>query len=62
MGGRARAFTFETVVQTEIVGEIQPARQRQKPLSSRLSEDEKAAHEAFVGGLGDEAVWKRYAS
>jgi DNA polymerase-3 subunit epsilon len=62
MGGRARAFTFETVVETEIVGEILPARQRAKALSSRLTEDEKAAHEAFVGGLGDEAVWKRYAS
>lgn len=62
MGGRARAFTFETVVETEIVGEILPARQRPKALSSRLTEDEKAAHEAFVGGLGDEAVWKRYAS
>src|SRR5690606_34823677 len=27
MGGRARAFTFETVVETEMVAEIQPARQ-----------------------------------
>ena len=62
MGGRARAFSFEAVVETEIVEEIQPARQRTKPLGSRLTEDEKAAHEAFVSGLGDEAVWKRYAS
>ncbi|MEZ5999891.1 DNA polymerase III subunit epsilon [Hyphomonas sp.] len=61
-GGRARAFSFEAVVETEIVEEIQPARQRPKPLGSRLTEDEKAAHEAFVSGLGDEAVWKRYAS
>ncbi len=62
MGGRARAFSFEAVVETEIVEEVQPARQRPKPLASRLTEDEKAAHEAFVSGLGDEAVWKRYAS
>ncbi|WP_321487906.1 DNA polymerase III subunit epsilon [uncultured Hyphomonas sp.] len=62
MGGRARAFSFETVVETEIVEEIQPARQRPKPLGERLTEDEKAAHEAFVSGLGDEPVWKRYAS
>ena len=62
LGGRARAFSFETVVETEIVEEVTPARQRPKPLGSRLTEDEKAAHEAFVSGLGDEAVWKRYAS
>ena len=62
LGGRARAFSFETVVETEVVEEIMPARQRPKPLGSRLTEDEKAAHEAFVSGLGDEAFWKRYAS
>ena len=61
MGGRARAFSFETVVETEMVGEIQPARQRPEPLGARLSEEERAAHEAFVSGLGDEALWKRYA-
>lgn len=33
---------------------------RPKPLPSRLSEAEKAAHEAFVESLGDEAIWKRY--
>lgn len=62
LGGRARAFSFEAVVETEEVGEILPARQRPKPLGSRLTEDEKAAHETFVSGLGDEAFWKRYAS
>jgi DNA polymerase-3 subunit epsilon len=62
MGGRARAFTFETVVETEIIEEVQPARPRPAPLGSRLTEEEKAAHEAFVSGLGDQAVWKRYAS
>ena len=62
MGGRARAFSFEAVVETEIVEEIQPARQRPKPLGQLLTEDEKAAHEAFVSSLGDEAIWKRYAS
>lgn len=62
LGGRARAFSFEAVVETEIVEEFQPARQRPKSLASRLTEDEKAAHEAFVSDLGDEAFWKRYAS
>ena len=61
MGGRARAFSFETVVEAEIVTDHQPAKPRPKPLASRLSEDERAAHEAFVEKLGGEAVWKRYA-
>jgi len=62
LGGRARAFTFEeTVVEAEIVTEQRPAMPRPAPLGSRLSDEEAAAHEAFVGKLGDEAVWKRYA-
>ena len=61
MGGRARAFAFETVVETEIVGEIKPAKQRPKPLASRLSAEEQAAHDAFVDKLGGEPVWKNYA-
>jgi len=33
---------------------------RPAPLPSRLSEVEKAAHDAFVESLGDDAIWKRY--
>ena len=62
MGGRARAFSFEAVIETEFVGDRQPAKPRPKPLVSRLTDEERAAHEAFVSSLGDEAVWKRYAS
>lgn len=61
MGGRARAFAFEAVVETEVIGEIQPARQRPRPLASRLTDEERAAHESFVGGLGGEAIWNRFA-
>lgn len=32
---------------------------RSKPLPSRLTEEERAAHEAFVEKLGDDAVWRR---
>ena len=32
---------------------------RPKALQSRLTEEEKAAHDGFVAQLGDEAVWKR---
>ncbi|MCA1776632.1 MAG: DNA polymerase III subunit epsilon [Loktanella sp.] len=36
------------------------AKPRATPLPSRLTEDEAAAHAAFVGKLGDDAVWKRF--
>ncbi|MCI2400072.1 DNA polymerase III subunit epsilon [Aliiroseovarius subalbicans] len=32
---------------------------RPTPLPSRLSEEEAAAHAAFVDGLGDDALWKK---
>lgn len=32
---------------------------RPKPLPSRLTEEEKAAHAEFVDGMGDEALWKK---
>jgi DNA polymerase-3 subunit epsilon len=35
-----------------------PAR-RANPLPSRISEDEAAAHAAFVDKLGDDALWKK---
>ncbi|OIQ33185.1 MAG: DNA polymerase III subunit epsilon [Alphaproteobacteria bacterium MedPE-SWcel] len=31
---------------------------RAKPLSERLTESERAAHEAFVAKMGDDALWK----
>ncbi len=36
------------------------ARQRSKPLPSRLSETEEAEHRAFVESLGENALWLRY--
>lgn len=36
------------------------ARKRPKPLPTRLTEEEIAAHTAFVDGLGKDAVWWRY--
>ncbi|QIE41004.1 DNA polymerase III subunit epsilon [Meridianimarinicoccus aquatilis] len=35
-------------------------RPRAKPLPTRLSEQEKAAHAAFVASLGDAAVWRKF--
>ena len=37
-----------------------PVQQRPKPLAPLLSEAEKEAHAAFVGTLGEQALWKKY--
>ena len=34
---------------------------RPAPLPTRITEAEKAAHDAFVEGLGEAAIWKRFA-
>lgn len=39
---------------------MQPRAQRPRPLPPRLTEAEAEAHEAFVGKLGEGAVWLRY--
>lgn len=36
------------------------AKPRPTPLGSLLQEDEYAAHKAFVEGMGDSAIWKKY--
>lgn len=38
-----------------------PARPRPEPLPSRLTEEERAAHAAFIGKMGDSALWAYYA-
>ena len=35
-------------------------RPRPHPLPARVTEEERAAHAAFVAGLGDDAVWTRF--
>ena len=40
--------------------EVQPARPRPTPLPSRLTNEEIAAHRAFVETLGDKAIWREY--
>jgi DNA polymerase-3 subunit epsilon len=35
-------------------------RERPQPLASRLTDEIRAAHDAFVATLGDGAVWKKY--
>ncbi|SMX24987.1 DNA polymerase III subunit epsilon [Boseongicola aestuarii] len=41
-------------VKTERIG------QRPRPLPQRLTDSEKAAHDALIGGMGETAVWTRF--
>ena len=61
IGGRQPDFALSTKNQNtgDIQSEVWRPGIRPKPLPSRLSESEKAAHDAFVAGMGDEALWKR---
>jgi DNA polymerase-3 subunit epsilon len=50
----SEAFSGETRTTAIIL------RTRPQPLAPRVSEDEHAAHLAFVATLGDAAVWRQY--
>lgn len=68
VGGRQTSISF--AVQTGDSDEDQQSsalagsrrRPRPTPLPPRLSAEEKAAHEAFIAQLGDNALWRRYGS
>ncbi len=61
-GGKERAFDFGASATGAAASAIErPARpQRSQPLPSRVTELEAAEHAAFIGKMGDKAVWKRY--
>lgn len=60
LGGRARSFDFGGDSSVADIG-TRTAIARPTALPSRLTEDERNAHAAFVESLGDDAVWKNYA-
>jgi DNA polymerase-3 subunit epsilon len=39
-----------------------PRRQRSSPLAPRVTEDDRAAHRAFVATLGDKPIWSDFLS
>jgi DNA polymerase III subunit epsilon len=41
------------------IGEM-PRRQRTEPLTPRISDEDRAAHRAFVATLGDKAIWNEF--
>jgi DNA polymerase-3 subunit epsilon len=61
IGGRQPDFGLANVAQTggaAFADDWRPV-PRATPLPSRLTADERAAHEAFVGKMGEEALWKQ---
>ncbi len=61
IGGRQPDFGLSAKMSVSIVDsdeEWRPAA-RPNPLPSRITDDERAAHEKFVSKLGDKAVWNR---
>ena len=61
-GGRAHAFDFGRQQEASVTtaGSRKKLRPRPNALKSRLTDQERAAHAAFVAKLGDDAIWKRY--
>ncbi len=63
IGGRQPDFMLATAAaqtaanqRNNLAGRVKP---RPSPLPSRLSDEEVAAHQAFVGKMGDAAVWRK---
>lgn len=63
-GGRERAFDFATSTAggSAAAGAQTPRRQRPTPLAPLITAEEEAAHAAFIGALGETAIWRKYAS
>ncbi|QDG75105.1 DNA polymerase III subunit epsilon [Labrenzia sp. PHM005] len=71
IGGKQRALILdpdeEDVLSASAEGASEPgelgsfnARPRPAPLAALLKGDEFAAHQAFIEGMGDSALWKKY--
>lgn len=66
VGGRQPDFGLSTSAASTSVTDTSVAAwrpgPRPRPLKPRITETEKAAHDAFVDGLGEAALWRRYAA
>ncbi|MGI9481321.1 MAG: DNA polymerase III subunit epsilon [Hyphomicrobiales bacterium] len=66
IGGRQHGLEIDPVSQietkTEAVRRTATHGQRPVPLKSRLTDDEKNAHNEFVDSLSGEALWQRYSN
>ena len=59
-GGRQFGMQLDLLDQTESDEPQQAARQRPTPLPSRVTDEERADHRAFVATLGDNPIWRDY--
>jgi len=64
IGGRQPDFALSVVQTTDKVARSgqagpQTASQRPNALPARITEDERAAHAAFVAALGENAIWRK---
>ncbi len=65
IGGRQPDFMLSPVKETprkaQLSEQVQAApSKRPAPLSSLLTKEEAAAHDAFINNMGDGAIWKKY--
>jgi DNA polymerase III subunit epsilon len=60
VGGRQTALELAGVGSGGVGGRARVSRPRPTPLAPRLTEAERAAHGAFLAGLGAEPVWNKY--
>jgi len=57
---QAQLVLSQAAVPSHTIGEPIIVRQRLVPLSSALTEDDRAAHRAFIATLGENAIWRDY--
>ncbi|MBV7411022.1 DNA polymerase III subunit epsilon [Maritimibacter sp. DP1N21-5] len=65
IGGRQPDLVLgggEKQTETRVAGDDWRPRPRPTALPSRLTDEERAAHDAFVAKLGENAIWKRFAA
>lgn len=59
-GGRQAGLSLTVGTAAMRAGRSGPALQRTEPLAPRITAAELAAHDAFVGAMGETAIWRRY--
>lgn len=61
IGGRQPDFGLATTAETTAKKSEWRPQPRPQPLPSKITEEERQAHEAFLESLGPDAVWKKHA-
>jgi DNA polymerase III subunit epsilon len=59
---QAQLILAQATAPVQAAGEPILLRERPAPLPERLSDEARAAHRAFIGSLGESAIWRDYVS